>query len=92
MRMQTFLVVTSPIVGCISLVVVFALCFVSVHLLRLARLGRIYQKQQKQAVQMKTDEKQNSPDKKPEEPIYYIVERKRKVKSNFSTPKQIHFK
>jgi hypothetical protein len=32
------------------------------------------------------------PEHKQEEPIYYIVERKKRVKSTFTEPKQIRFK
>ena len=73
----------------------FALCFIGVHVLRLARIGQAYRK---------TLEKDEQPDKpKPEpptkpstppqnEPVYYLVERKKRVKSTLSEPKRIHFK
>ncbi len=37
-------------------------------------------------------EKKAPAEEKPQEPVYYIVEKKRRVKTAFSEPKQIRFK
>lgn len=93
--MSEYLLSVSPFIGFLSLSVLLALCFILVHVARLARLGRRYQKQQHQTStpqETPQAEKQSSTEKKSEEPVYYIVERKRRVKSSFTEPKQIRFK
>jgi len=86
--------------GIVWLTFLFLLCFLGVHIARLARLGWIYQKKPKKKApnSPSSPQKQNEPKKEalaqsPQEPVYYIVERKqRRAKPNYSTPKEIRFK
>ena len=81
--------------GAIWLVILFLLCFFAVHFIQLARLGQRWRKEQEKNSQPKPapqQEEKQAPPKNAEEPIYYIVERKRRTKSSFSEPKQIRFK
>jgi len=92
-RMNTLLI--SSAFGIFWLTLLFALCFIGVHVLRLARLGQLYRKQASKTPEKneeKTDKTTEAAPEKIPEPIYYIVERKKRVKSNFSEPKQIRFK
>lgn len=62
----------------------FAVCFILVHLIKLAHMGL-------KSVKKKPEpppEKKSEP--KPE-PVYYIVEKKR-AKKSYSRPKEIEFK
>ena len=85
----------SSIYGIVWLILLFCLCFLFVHVARLARLGQTYRKELKN---VKPDEentankREQTPQKTEPEPIYYIVERKKRVKNSFSEPKQIRFK
>lgn len=97
--MNTLLV--SPFWGILWLVFLFFVCFFGVHLVKLARLGREYQKKNEDKKEEKSKpveksaekaEQKPSPQNPAGEPIYYIVERKRKTKSSFSPPKEIKFK
>ena len=66
--------------GAFYTVILFLLCAFAVHAVRLAAIG--YRSMKKQA----------RPAKKTE-PVYYIVERKKKrPKSEYSDPKRIQFK
>lgn len=83
----------SPALGCVWLVCLFILCFLLVHTAKLVRLGWKHRKPPK------AEEKPTSPtetktpaESKPQEPVYYIVEKKRRYKTTFSNPKQIRFK
>ncbi len=93
--MNTLLI--SATVGIVWLLLLFALCFIVVHVLRLARLGRLYQKNEKEAAN-KLPKPQQPPPAPPApshtepEPVYYIVEKKKRVKSNLGEPKRIQFK
>ena len=82
--------------GVIWLAVLFVLCFALVHIARLVRFGRAYQKQQKQTQppEEKTEKptEKKTPPQNAGEPVYYIVERKRRTKSSFGEPKRIDFK
>ena len=84
--------------GAGALILSFILCFFFVHLARLVRLGW---QAQKHSNQTNTKPSNDKPTEKPKEkqsektapePVYYIVERKRRVKSGYSEPKQIRFK
>jgi hypothetical protein len=90
--------------GVLALLGLLAFCFAIVHFFILASLGRKFQKQsnaQRKCAQAPTPtqpqseiknenkEKQNS--SQTPEPIYYIVERKRRTKASFSEPKRIKF-
>ena len=86
--------------GLIWLIVLFLFCFFGVHLTILAIIGWKHQQTDSKKHDDKNNgatENKNAENKAPtptaQEPIYYIVERKRKpAKSNFGTPKQIRFK
>ncbi len=70
-------------IGILYLFMTFLFCFILVHLLKLAFLGITYLK--------KPPEKQEKPTPA-KEPVYYIVEKKRAKKANYSEPKEIEFK
>ena len=96
----------STYLGILWLVLLFCGCFLFVHLARLVHFGRQYQKQASRTpekndksekpnkidAQEKNTEKKSPPSQSSGEPIYYIVERKRRMKSNYGEPKQIKFK
>ena len=69
--------------GILYLFLTFLLCFILVHVVKLAYIG------------IKSLKKQPEPEKKPtpeKEPVYYIVEKKRARKATYSEPKKIEFK
>ena len=78
--------------GVLWLVLLFSACFLGVHIVRLVKFGWLYQK--KEAPPKPTEEKkEKAPEPKPSaEPVYYIVERKRKTRQNYGEPKEIRFK
>ena len=79
--------------GSIALAVLFLLCFALVHLARLVRFGWNAQKKPKAQPPQIEPKKEPPPEKATApEPVYYIVERKKRTKSNYSEPKQIRFK
>ncbi len=73
--------------GAFYTVILFLLCAFAVHAVRLAAIG--YRSMKKQARPAKKTE----PSRGQTEPVYYIVERKKKrPKSEYSDPKRIQFK
>ena len=70
-------------IGLLYLFLTFLVCFILVHLLKLAYLGITYLK--------KPPEKQEKPTPE-KEPVYYIVEKKRAKKAKYSEPKEFQFK
>ena len=73
------------VIGLLYLVILFAACFAVVHIARLAWLG--FKATRKKNVQ-------NEPPKEPQkqaQPVYYIVEKKRQKKANYSSPREIKF-
>lgn len=71
-------------IGILYLFLIFTLCFIFIHLLKLAYLG--FKSARK---------KQEPPPQKPApkaEPVYYIVEKKKTKKASYSEPKEIKFK
>lgn len=70
--------------GILYLFLTFLFCFILVHLIKLAYIGIKSLKKPAPA-----EEKKPAP--KPE-PVYYIVEKKKARKANFSEPKEIKFK
>ena len=80
---------------CIAL---FLLCFFFVHLARLVAFGQKYRKQNSETANPPSTPPKAPPDEQKKappqtnEPIYYIVERKKRTKSTFSDPKRINFK
>lgn len=91
------LLTVSPFWGIFWLILLFILCFFGVHIARLARLGQRYRKSlTKQEKHEKKESGETPPQPKTlpneREPIYYIVERKKRAKTNYSEPKEIRFK
>ena len=105
---------TAPLTGAFWLIFLFVVCFLGVHLVRLAKIGWKYQKDRNDtnrppqpSERTREDsssragnppdapqpEKKDEPAKGPPEPVYYIVERKRKrTRDSYSPPKEIKFK
>ena len=86
------LLLAPAILGILWLVVLFGVCFLAVHIAKLVKCGWLYQK--KEDPPKPTEEKkEKAPEPKPSaEPVYYIVERKRKTRQSYGEPKQIRFK
>lgn len=78
-------------IGAICLIFVFTVCFFLVHAVKLMRAGWLAQNKKPQNPEPKKEEKK-APAETPQEPIYYIVERKRRTKSSYGEPKRINFK
>ncbi len=75
---------TNIILGCIGIVLLFIISFLAVH------TPAILQKTNKKRME---NPPQSPPQQTEVEPVYYIVEKKRKrVKETYSQPKQIRFK
>lgn len=86
------LLLASPALGILWVTLLFGLCFLGVHILKLARIGWGAPK-----TPPKTEKKEEKVEEKKapatQEPIYYIVERKtRRAKSSYTEPKEIRFK
>ena len=86
------LLLSPALFGILWLAVIFSVCFLGVHIARLVKFGWLYQK--KSEPPKPAEEKQEkAPEPKPSaEPVYYIVERKRKSRQSYSEPKEIRFK
>ena len=87
----------SPLGGFATLLFLFIFCFLTVHLFLLAKVGwKARRSEAKKPTQEESNKEKNAPTQKPaQEPIYYIVERKRtrtRPKTVYSEPKQIRFK
>ena len=78
--------------GVVWLTLLFGACFLCVHILKLAKLGREYQKERQLKAQTPPEPQKTAPPANEGEPVYYIVEKKRRSKSSFTEPKRIHFK
>ena len=87
------LLLALPIKGFLFFLILFALCLISVHILQLAKLGwDSTKKKPKPAPAPPQKTEKEAPANKPQEPIYYIVERKkRRPKTDYGEPKQIKF-
>lgn len=82
----------TAVYGILWLVFLFLACFFGVHIARLVRFGWLYQKK-KDEPKPTEEKKEKTPEPKPSaEPVYYIVERKRKTRQSYSEPKEIRFK
>lgn len=86
---------TSPFLGGVLLCALFVGCFLLVHIVLLVQIGWKYQTN-KPSVEQKPRAEEKPPEKsepKPQSPVYYIVEKKRKKPKNYySEPKEFHFK
>lgn len=74
------------LIGILYLFLTFVVCFILVHLIKLAYIGLLSTKKKPEPPKEKV-----APPPKPE-PVYYIVEKKRSRKSTYSEPKEIRFK
>ncbi|MBQ2702172.1 MAG: hypothetical protein IJF64_04190 [Clostridia bacterium] len=82
--------------GCIWLILLFFFTFILVHLTKLVRLGWEHTLTKPKPTTEQKQEKPKPQEKapaKPQEPIYYVIERKRKKpKTAYTEPRQITFK
>ena len=86
------LLLTPAFFGVLWLAVLFGGCFLGVHIARLVRFGWLYQKKA-EPPKANEEKKEKAPEPKPSaEPVYYIVERKRKTRQSYGEPKEIRFK
>lgn len=86
-KISTLLLNAHTVGGIFALFFLFILSFLCVHILKCAKVGFLQSK--KPEVPPK-EEKAPAP---PQEPVYYIVEKKRtRAKPKYGEPKQIHFK
>jgi len=91
--MNTLFLMSMPVKGLLFSLLLLALCFFGIHLVILARLGWQYNKNPSPSPADEKKEEKTTPAEKPQEPIYYIVERKtRRAKPAYGEPKQIDFK
>ena len=70
--------------GILYLFLTFLICFILVCVVKLAIVGI-------KTLKKPPEDKPEKPEPKPE-PVYYIVEKKRAKKANYSEPKEIKFK
>ncbi|MBO5411795.1 MAG: hypothetical protein J6A38_01765 [Clostridia bacterium] len=76
--------------GVLFILLLFAVCFIGVHLARLVAFGWEYHNQTEPPPEQTPEKK--APEKPSQEQVYYIVERKRrKPKTSYSEPKEIRF-
>ena len=97
---EMHLLLSAALQGGFWTVALWIFCFVGAHVVKLAKYGWKYQNEQTKktqppptAEQKSEEENKKAPAQTPQEPIYYIVERKqRKSKPRYGEPKEIHFK
>ena len=77
-------------IGVLYLFLTFIVCFILVHVIKLAYIGLLSLKKKPEPPKEKEKEKEK-PAPKPQ-PVYYIVEKKRTKKTVYSNPKEIEFK
>ena len=94
-----FLLLSPALAGFLGLLGLFVFCFLFVHGAKLIFFGWLYQQNNviKPSEPVKPPEKKEETEEKrapaPQEPVYYIVERKkRRTKSPYSEPKEFRFK
>lgn len=76
------------LIGILYLFLTFAVCFILIHIIKLAYIGFL-------SVRKKTERQPEPKTEQPQpkiEPVYYIVEKRRARKSVYSEPKEIKFK
>lgn len=76
-------------IGILYLFLTFVVCFILVHLIKLAYIGLLSTRKKPQPPPQTEEKPKTLP--KPE-PVYYIVEKKRSKKTTYSDPKEIKFK
>lgn len=83
----------SSIAGGAFTVIVFLFCFFAVTFVRLAYLGFFSISNFRKSDKKQENENKNESENKTSEPVYYIVERKKKrPNKNYSEPKKISFR
>jgi hypothetical protein len=86
--MKNTLLAFSLFSGIAGLFVMFAVSFLIVHILLLAKAGWDSKKPKTEKPPVQTEEPKKTP-----APVYYLVEkRKKRPKNNYSEPREIHFK
>lgn len=86
--MKNILLTFSPFSGVLGLLAMFGVSFLLVHIVLLAKTGWEVKKPQKPKPEPPKEKPQ-----KPPEPVYYLVEkRKKRPKNSYSSPREIHFK
>ena len=90
----SFLSISLPWMGLLWLIIAFALIFLGVHGAKIFLLGLTIFKRNKNAPSPSPETKEKTPPKSTDgaEPVYYIVEKKKRTKSSYSLPKEIKFK
>lgn len=86
--------------GAFWLLFLFFVCFFGIHIVRLAKIGWQYRKGAPKPAPKAEEKPRPAPQPQapqtpqaPPEPVYYIVERKRKrPRETYSTPREIRFK
>lgn len=88
--------------GAFWLLFLFFVCFFGIHIVRLAKIGWQYRKGAPNPAPKAEEKPRPAPQPQaqapqtpqaPPEPVYYIVERKRKrPRETYSTPREIRFK
>ncbi len=76
-------------IGILYTFLIFLVCFIVVHVFALAKIG--FNSLKKAPDQNKT-EQPNLKKERAQQPVYYLVEKKRAHKKNYSKPKEIQFK
>lgn len=90
-KIPLFLLSARAVGGAFCLIFLFSFCFVCVHILKCAKIG-FFQSRKTPDAPPKKEEKEKAP-APPQEPIYYIVEKKRtRAKPKYGEPKEIRFK
>ena len=76
------------VIGLLYIMIVFAASFAVVHIAKLAWLGFKSSRKKPQIKELPEEEPKEAP--KPQ-PVYYIVEKKRAKKADYSSPREIKF-
>ena len=91
-RLFTALLSATAVGGVFCIAFLFALCFICVHILKCVEHGFKRARKPPEQPNPPTEQKEKAP-APPQEPIYYIVERKRsRAKPKYGEPKEIRFK
>ena len=90
-QLHSLLSTTQSIGGFFGVVLFFALCFFAIHIVRYFKIAWQEKHPAPPPEAPKEEPQEKAP--APQEPVYYIVERKqRRAKPKYSEPKEIRFK
>jgi hypothetical protein len=90
-KISTLILSVRAVGGAFCLIFLFSFSFLCVHILKCAKIG-FFQSRKKTDSDTKKEEKEKAP-APPQEPVYYIVEKKRaRSKPKYGEPKEIRFK